>query len=194
MVIPRINLKQFGVDAGGAAGVLVVLALGYFVLIRGPLDDLWMSKQLQTKQLATTLSLTSLQKDFIARAARLRELRKELEVRASWLANADLPDEVLSRVNKFARQCDVCITRWQPQGTQLFPEYQAQVFSVEGKASWPSLLRWLALLEEGVPLLDATHFSVTAPTKAGRDVCEFSCSLKLYTGAPEKPAEMAVAR
>ncbi len=191
MVIRRIQLRGLEVDVAGAAAVLGLLAAGYFIVLRGPIADVRQGQALQAKQQAAAHSIGALQKEYISRFRKLEEGRQVLSTRAGWLQHPNLPDEVLERVSELARQCDVRIIRWQPQGAQTFAEYQARLFSVEGVASWPALLRWCALMEEGAPLLDVTHFIVNAPVNVGQTGCEFSCSLKLYMGAGTEVAQIA---
>lgn len=191
MVTPRINLKGAEIDAAGALAVVTVLAAGYLLLIRGPLQELQKGHDLEARQRAVASSIRLAQAKYVGRLQKLEQGQQVFATKAGWLKHPDLPDEVLGRTAELARQCDVRIVRWQPQGTQSFSEYQARSFSVEGVASWPALLRWFALMEEGAPLLDVTHFMVTAPTTVGQTGCDFSCSLRLYLGAKSSQQELA---
>ena len=194
MVRPRINLKGMEIDAAGGAAVTALLLAGYLLLIRSPLHDALAGSDLEVRQAQTTQAILSLRKEFSRNSIQIEDTRKLLLTKASWLTHSDLPDEVLARINELARQCEVRISRWQPQGQQAFAEYRVQSFAVEGVASWPALLRWFALIEEGVPLLDVTHFSVAGPRAPARIGCEFSCSLKLYLGADDAVLEVATTR
>ncbi|MBI4581330.1 MAG: hypothetical protein HY718_16635 [Planctomycetes bacterium] len=191
MVIPRVNLKGLEIDLAGAAAVIAVLVAGYLLLLRIPLEDAMAGAELIAKQRATAQAIGSLQKEYVDRFRRLKQAEQTLAMRASWLTRSDLPGEVLGRINELARQGDVRIIRWQPRGLQVLSEYQVQLFSVEGAAAWPSLLRWLALIEEGVPLLDVTHFTVNTPATPGQVDCDFSCSLKLYLGGGGQARQVA---
>lgn len=191
MVTSRVNLKGVEIDIVGAAAVAGLLVVGYFLLLRGPLEDVRIGRDLEMKQQAAAISIQLVQKKYIDRLGKLEEGQRALAVQASWLRNPDLPDEVLGRISELAKQCDVRVIRWQPQGVQTFTEYQARSFSVDGAASWPALLRWLSLLEEGAPLLDVTNFTVGASTVPGDTACQFSCSLKLYQGRGAKTMEVA---
>ncbi len=189
--MPRIQLKGMEVDLAGAAAVVAIGALAYALLLHEPLGDALAGNKLQQQQLLATRAIGELQSEYSTRFRRLEQTRKDLDVRARWLMNPDPPAEVLARINEFARQCDVRITRWQPQASAAFAEYQEQVFAIDGAATWPALLQWFALVEEGVPLLDVTNLAVSAPTTPGQGTCEFACSLKLYRGKEKETVRVA---
>lgn len=192
--MPRINLKNIQMDAVGAAVALVMLAGGYYLLIQPPLKDCMADNALRVEQDKATQAICNLRQAYLGQLRMLEESQQRLLSRATWLSRPDLPEEVLSRINELARQCDVRIIRWQPQSLQALKEYQVQIFSLEGSASGTALLRWFALIEAGVPLLDITHFSVTGPPTPDQNVCEFTCSLKLYLGNEDRVMEVATAQ
>lgn len=192
--MPRVNLKKLQMSAAGACVALVLLVAGYILLIQPPLNDIRADSKLRVQQDRVAQTIGSLRQDFAGRLRKLEESRQLLLSKASWLDRPDLPDEVLSRINELARQCEVRIIGWKPQGQQATSEYHTQIFSLEGAATGPALLRWFALVEEGVPLLDVTHFSVTGPSVPNQNTCEFSCSLKLYLGGQARAMEVAAAR
>jgi hypothetical protein len=167
---------------------------GYVLLLDQPLRDMLAGKDLEEHQAAAAQTILSSQAGYRSQLCALEQARAELQLRTRGLAGSELPGEVLARINELARQCDVRISRWQPQNVQMLAEYQQQAFSLDGVATWSALLQWFALVEEGVPLLDVTHVTVGTPSGAGQSACEFSCSLKLYRGKSEQAVEMAVAR
>lgn len=191
MVIPRIQLKGLEIDLAGAAAVVAIGVVAYALLLHEPLCDALAGNRLQEQQLEAARAISELQADYSTRFRKLEQTRKDLAVRARWLMSPDPPTEVLARINEFAHQCEVRISRWQPQETESFGEYQQQVFAIDGAATWPALLQWLALVEEGVPLLDVTHLSIAAPTAPGQGTCEFACSLKLYRGQETEALRVA---
>lgn len=192
MVIPRPNLKGLEVDLAGAAAVLVAAIAGYALFLQGPLHDAMGGSRLEEQQSAAASAIATLQADYKSRLGRVEAARARLATQSGWLGDADAPSEVLARINEFARQCEVRIGRWQPQAVQVCAEYREQAFVIDGEAAWPALLQWLALVEEGVPLLDLTHFTVSAPVSPGQGNCTFSCTLKLYRGK-DKPMVQVVA-
>jgi len=192
MVALRINLKGLEMDVAGAAGVAALALAGYFLLLHRPLQDVLAGHELQAQQDAAAEGLNSLQGDYRKKFEQLQRSRNQLQKRAEWLVYPDPPSEVLSRINDLARQCGVRIVRWQPQGTQSCSDYRVQLFSLQGAARWPALLRWLALIEQGVPLLDVTHYVIGGSVTAGQEECEFSCSLKLYVGTEPGTLQIAV--
>lgn len=194
MKVPRVNMKGLQIDVAGAAAVVALLAVGYFVLIRGPLADVRAGRNLGIEQRDAAEAINALNRQYLADMGELKAKRSLLARRAGWLSHPDLPDEILSRLNELARACDVRIVRWQPQGAQAFAQYRVQTYSVEGAARWPGLLRWFALIEEGAPLLDVTHFTVTASADPSATQCEFACSLKLYLGKTDEALQMAAVK
>jgi len=194
MVISRVKLKGLEVDAAGAVAVLVLLAAGYAFLLHRPLNDVMAAQHLQGRQAEAAEAILEAHNDYAAGFRRLEQTRAQLETGARWLVHPELPDEVLARINTLARTCDVRISRWQPQGVQSTSEYQAQLFVMEGAASWPDLMKWLALIEQGVPLFDVTHLSIAAAqSEPGRGECEFTCSLKLYRSQEEQMIQRVAA-
>ncbi|HOA72619.1 MAG TPA: hypothetical protein PL151_12245 [Phycisphaerae bacterium] len=194
MVIHRNSLKGLEIDLAGAAAVIALAVVGYVLLLDQPLRDMLAGKDLEERQEAATQAIHTSQAEYRTRLRALEEARSELQLRSRGLTGTGAPGEVLARINELARQCDVRISRWQPQNVQLLAEYQQEAFSLDGVATWPALLQWLALVEEGVPLLDVTHITISTPVGAGQIACEFSCSLRLYRGKAEQAVQMAVAR
>lgn len=183
MVISKNSLRGVELDVAGLAAVIGLAVAGYLLLLRGPAQDVLAAKPLEQEQAVAARDLVSLQAEYSRRFRELETSRGKLASQGGWLADTNLPADVLSRVNELARQCNVRITRWQPQGVQNCQEYQEQLFSMDGVATWPGLLQWMALTEQGVPLLDVSHFSLSTPANPGQGEFEFSCSLKLYRGA-----------
>lgn len=64
---------------------------------------------------------------------------------------------------------------------------------MQASANFAGVHGWLAMLEAGVPLLDVTHFDITAAGDPIKGRCEFSCSLRMYSANSPEAMQLASA-
>jgi len=175
----RMDWKRWNADVVGAGLFLTVALAGYGLFVHRPLNDA-LHKASATENLHhVRRSFDSLQNTFTLQQRKIDNVRERLDGHHAALLRPRTADGFLSNLNEIAGQCGVEVTRWQPTGVQEYPGYQAEGFLVEGRASFPAVHRWLALIEAGAPFLDVTHFSIRSSDKDGG--CAFECSLISYS-------------
>jgi len=187
--------RRYDADVAGVGLFALVALVGYALVVHRPLaDSLGYDQTLQQRE-ETAAGVASLRaqcvsiKDQIDQANR-RLTSAELDGRGSHTV-----DELISRLHAVGSQCGVVLTRLQPTTGTKEPGFQVTRFLVEGRASFPAIHRWFALIESSMPYLDVTHFAVRGSNDKdtqGATLCLFECSLKFYVVDSDKPSTAPV--
>ena len=189
----QVDWKQWNVDAVGAGLVLTVILAGYGMLVHRPLGDALRKAPAVRDLEDARADLDSLQNTYTLQQRKVDAIQNRLDADRAALLRPRTADGFLSQLNDIAKQCGVQVARWKPMGVEDHDDYQAERFLVEGRASFPAIYRWLALIEAGVPFMDVTHFSIRTLAKGSENTCVFECSLTSYSDSP-RAEQVAVAR
>jgi hypothetical protein len=188
------RLKGMQIDLAGAALAIVVVSSGYLLYLRAPLSDTLMGDPVHRHRVAVDQQVAALRQACAARTREIEEARGRLAKLSAALRSPGTIDELLARLDNLASQCGVQIASWQPGGEEQHDQYTTRLYWIHGRAAFPDLCKWLALVENGVPLLDVTHFAIRSSGAKAEAACEFECTLKLYTGWDSGAMEVAVAQ
>jgi hypothetical protein len=187
------RLKGMQIDLVGAALAVIIAAGGYGLYLHAPLSDARMGEPVHRRRVALDQEVASLRQACAARTREIEQARGQLSKLSASLRSPGTIDELLARLDNLASQCGVQIASWQPGGEEQHDQYNTHLYWIQGRASFPDLCQWLALVENGVPLLDVTHFAIRSPGAKEEGTCQFECTLKLYTGWDNGAMEVAVA-
>jgi hypothetical protein len=188
------RLREYKIDLCGAAAALLLAGAGYGIYLHKPLSDASRREPMRQRCADVYRESESLRATCATRQKELEATRARLITLAASLRSPAGTDELLSRLDHLATECGVQIGGWQPGGEDTRDQYSAHVYWIQGKASFPDLRKWLSLVENGVPLLDVTHFAIRGAGERMADgKCEFECTLRLYTGWDAAVTEVAKA-
>ncbi len=194
MVKLKLRLNGLEADVVGALAAAAAVALGYGLLVHRPAVAALRYDSVLAFRQAGEAELVKLRQSCALKARQTDLLRSRLAERPDRLADSRSCEAILSKVNGLAAECDLGIIRWQPRGAEDNPEYRSTLYTMQGSASFAGVHSWLALLEAGVPLLDVTHFDMTAGGDPIKGLCEFSCDLRMYSACPQETVQLASAR
>jgi len=188
----QVDWKQWNVDAVGFGLVLTVMLAGYGMLVHRPLGDALRKVPAVRGVEDARADLDSLQNMCMLQQRKVDAIQKRLDAGRTALLRPRTAEGFLSQLNDIAKQCGVQVARWKPLGVEDHDDYQAERFLVEGRAPFPAIYRWLALIETGVPFMDVTHLSIRTLAKGFENTCVFECSLTSYSDSPKAEQVAAV--
>ena len=188
------RVRELQIDLCGAAVAILVMAAGYGLYLNQPLSDAMRRRPVQDRFTEVSRQLDSLRANCTSLRKEADDARAGLTRLAASLRSPASTDELLSRLDHLAVECGLQIAAWQPGGDEIEDQYSTHVYWLQGRASFPDLCKWLSLMENGVPLLDVSHFSIREGNDREADGrCEFDCTLRLYTGWDAVVTEVAQA-